>query len=77
MAIGAGELVLIVVILTITLGGMGLWIWMMVDCLTNEPATGNDRLVWILVIVLGGWIGALVYLLVRRPRRLKGSSGSS
>jgi len=45
------------------------WIWMLVDCLTNESSEGNDKLVWVLVIVLTNWIGALIYCFVRRPQR--------
>jgi hypothetical protein len=54
--------------------GIGLtvfWIWMLVDCIQKEPAQGNDRLIWVLVIVLVGWIGALIYLLARRPQRIQ------
>ena len=51
--------------------GFALWIWMLVDCIKNEPSEGNDKLIWILVIVLVGWIGALVYLLIRRPQRIE------
>lgn len=47
------------------------WIWMLVDCATKEPSQGNDKLVWILIIVLTHWIGALIYFLVRRPQRKK------
>ena len=47
------------------------WIWMIVDCATKENSDGNDKLIWILVIVLAGWIGALIYLLARRPKRIK------
>ena len=50
--------------------GTGLWIWMIVDCATNEPSEGNDKLVWMLVIVLTHWIGALIYLIARRPQRI-------
>ncbi len=46
-----------------------LWIWMLIDCLQNEPDEGNEKIVWILVIVLLQGIGALIYLLVRRPQR--------
>ena len=49
--------------------GTILWIWMLIDCLTNEPSEGNDKLVWALVIIFTHWIGALIYLLVRRPQR--------
>lgn len=47
-----------------------LWVWALVDCVKYEPSEGNDKLVWVLVIALAGWIGALIYLLVRRPQRL-------
>ena len=52
-------------------GGTILWIWMIVDCATKEPVEGNERLIWILIIVLPHWIGALIYLLVRRPKRIQ------
>ena len=51
------------------LAAMALWIWMIIDCATNEPSEGNDKVVWILIIVLLSWLGALIYLIVRRPQR--------
>ena len=65
MAMGMMELLVIVVIFA----GLGFWIWMIVDCATNEVGPGDDRLIWILIVVLTGWIGALIYLTVRRPKR--------
>lgn len=53
----------------VALALMLFWIWMIVDCATKEPSTGNDKVVWILVIVLTNWIGALIYFFVRRPQR--------
>ncbi|MBN2162415.1 MAG: PLDc_N domain-containing protein [Pontiellaceae bacterium] len=47
-----------------------LWVWMLVDCATKEPSEGNDKLIWVLVIVLAQGIGALIYLIVRRPERI-------
>ena len=52
------------------LGGCVFWIWMLVDCLTKEPSEGNDKIIWVLVIVLLNWLGALIYLCVRRPQRI-------
>ena len=46
------------------------WIWMIVDCATNEPSEGNDKLIWILVVILAGLIGAAIYYFVRRPERI-------
>ena len=48
---------------------LAFWIWMLIDCISNEPSTGNDKLIWVLVILLLNWIGAAIYFLVRRPNR--------
>jgi hypothetical protein len=53
------------------IGGTVLWVWMLVDCATNEPPEGNDKVIWIVIIVLTHFLGALIYLLVRRPERLR------
>lgn len=45
------------------------WIWMLIECAVYEPAEGNIKATWIVIILLGNWIGALIYLLVRRPQR--------
>ena len=37
---------------------------------TREPSEGNDKLVWILLIVLLGFLGALLYFFIRRPQRI-------
>jgi prolipoprotein diacylglyceryltransferase len=50
--------------------GVIFWIWMIVECATKEPNQGNDKIVWILIIVLTGWIGGLIYYFVRRPQRI-------
>ena len=61
----------LLVFLVLGIGGTVFWVWMIIDCATKEPSGGNDKLIWILVIVLTHWIGALIYLLVRRPKRIK------
>ena len=48
-----------------------LWIWMLIDCIKYEPSTGNDKIIWVLVIVLLNGIGALLYYFIRRPERIK------
>lgn len=50
---------------------MAFWIWMLVDCATKEPSQGNDKIIWILVIIFTHWLGALIYYFVRRPERKK------
>lgn len=48
-----------------------LWVWMLSDCARREGSEGNTKALWILVIVFTNWIGALIYLLVRRPQRIQ------
>ena len=71
MSIAAGLLIWLLFLIVVGLGGTALWIWMIVDCATNEAPEGNEKLVLIQVIVMTGFIGALIYLLSRRPKRIQ------
>ena len=51
---------IIIPVLFIGLALMAFWIWMLVDCATKEPSAGNDKVIWILVIIFTHWIGALI-----------------
>ena len=66
---GVTEVCVILGVGLIALPGMALWVWTLVDCASHEPDTGNTRIVWIIVIVVGHFIGALIYIIVRRPKR--------
>lgn len=59
-----------VAFLLIALAGLAFWVWMIVDCVTNEPSTGNDKIVWIIIIVFAQIVGALIYYFVRHRRRV-------
>jgi len=59
---------LILGVLAFAAAVFGFWVWMLVDCAVHTPAENNQKLVWVLVIVLTGWIGALIYLFVQRPK---------
>ncbi|AQT67202.1 hypothetical protein STSP2_00345 [Anaerohalosphaera lusitana] len=63
--------ILVLLFIMFGLGLTVLWVWMLVEAATKEPSEGNDKIVWVLVIVLAGWIGALIYLLARRPERIR------
>jgi hypothetical protein len=47
------------------------WIWMLVECATKERSEGNTQLIWIVVIAVTNFIGALIYFLIRRPDRIR------
>jgi LPXTG-motif cell wall-anchored protein len=56
-------------ILLVVLPGIAFWIWMLIDCAMQEPDTGNTKIVWVIIIVLAGFIGAVIYFFARRPQR--------
>ena len=68
---GRSEVLIVLFFLGIGVAGTVLWIWMLVECATRESNEGNDKLVWILVIIFTQWLGALIYLIVRRPKRIE------
>ncbi|QLC49190.1 PLDc_N domain-containing protein [Methanolobus zinderi] len=47
------------------------WIWMLVDCAMKEPSQGNDKLIWVIIILFTHLLGALLYFFVRRPQRIR------
>jgi len=71
------ELFFIPIAISIGLLLLSFWIWMLVDCIRHEPSTGNDRIIWVLVIVFAKVIGAAIYYFVRRPERLRSSSAAT
>ncbi|MBI1175907.1 hypothetical protein GC207_00550 [bacterium] len=58
------------VALAISLLGTIFWIWMIIDCATKESSEGNDKIIWILIILFTHIIGALIYFFARRPTRI-------
>lgn len=48
-------------LMLVNLLGIALWIWMIVDVAKRDFEKENDKMLWILVVVLAGWIGALIY----------------
>ena len=61
---------LVMVIVAVVLAAFIFWVSVLADCLLNEPNDGWGKLVWVLAIVLTFVIGAGIYYLGQRPRRL-------
>ena len=70
LLMGGFELLFLLMFGCLGLVGTVFWIWMLIDCATKETDRDNTKLVWILIIIFTHWIGALIYLLVRRPKRI-------
>ncbi|MGV8142371.1 MAG: PLDc N-terminal domain-containing protein [Candidatus Pacearchaeota archaeon] len=43
---------------------LAFWIWMIIDCAKRHFRNDIEKIIWIIVIVIAGWIGALVYFIV-------------
>lgn len=61
---------LMVPMFLIGIASLVVWVWTLIDCVTNEPSEGNDKIIWVLVIILAQLLGAIIYLIVRRPTRI-------
>ena len=68
-SLGLGE-IFILLVAVVGLAASVFWVWMIIECATKEPAEGNDKLVWVLIIVFTHWVGATIYYFVRRPQRI-------
>ncbi len=55
----------------ISLAATIFWLWMLTDCASNESSEGNDKLVWVLIILFVPLFGSVIYYLVRRTERIK------
>jgi len=52
----------------VVLAMIAFWLWMLIDVITKCPSEENKKVIWILVVVFTGVIGAAVYYFVQRPK---------
>lgn len=72
MFAGAEIILLVAMFLIMVPVGLALfafWIWMLISAIQNKGLTDNEKIVWVLVIVLLHWLGALLYLLIGHSKR--------
>jgi len=59
------------IVLAVFALGAALWLWSLVDALrTNDQtwnAAGQNKLVWVVVIMLLGFLGSILYVAFPRP----------
>ena len=56
----------------LAVAGFALWIWASVNSLSKPDAVweaaGQNKIVWLLVIIFLGFIGAILYALIAKPQ---------
>ena len=59
------------IIVGIGILGTSFWVWMLIDCTKNEPSEGNDKLIWVIIIVFTHLLGAAIYYFTKRSMRIQ------
>jgi len=42
------------------------WLWMLINAIKNPSLSGNERLIWILVIIFLPCVGSLIYFFMAK-----------
>lgn len=50
--------------------GFILWILALIDILKSDFRGQNDKLIWALVVLLGSFVGAILYFLIGRNQKI-------
>ena len=58
--------VFLILIVLIGLATFGVWLWSLIHCIQNRYLNDSNRIIGILLIVLLGLIGSLIYLFLPR-----------
>jgi len=67
--LGGLELLLVLFFLPLGLLGFAFWIWMLVDAAQNRGLGQDEKIIWIVVVALLHFLGALIYFFFGRPKR--------
>jgi len=63
------ELLFFAGFLLVGLAAFAVWIWALIDAIKTPDGTfrAGNQLIWVLVILFGNLLGAIIYLIVGRP----------
>ncbi|QQE10878.1 PLDc N-terminal domain-containing protein [Planctomycetota bacterium] len=65
----------ILLVVVVNLAGAIFWVFMLIDC-CKKDFKGNDKVVWIVLMCLTAWIGALIYYFIGRDRALASAASA-
>jgi hypothetical protein len=69
MFLGGFEILFLLCLLPLGLLTFAFWIWMLIDAAQNRGLDQNERVIWVVVVALLHFLGALIYFFVGRPKR--------
>ena len=69
---GAGVGLIFFLFMAVGVGGLAFWVIALVDCVRKDEmvyrVAGTEKVTWVLIIALAGWIGGLIYWFSQRAR---------
>jgi len=66
---GGLEILFLLCLLPLGLLSLAFWIWMLIDAAQNRGLDQNERIVWVIVVALLHFLGAVIYFFAGRPKR--------
>ncbi|MEK7950346.1 hypothetical protein [Luteolibacter soli] len=63
---GGAEIVVILLFVLVGLAAIGVWLWSLIHCIRNKMLSDTNRIIGIVLIVLLGLLGSLIYLFLPR-----------
>lgn len=64
-------LILVALLVLIGIACFGLWLWSLIHCIRNRRLSDSNRVIGIILIVLLGILGSLIYLFLPRESELQ------
>lgn len=65
---GLGIFIFILLIIALAIASFVFWILMIIDCVKRRFKSDTEKIVWIIVIIFAGIIGALIYYFVEKRK---------
>jgi hypothetical protein len=65
---GGGMLCFIGFMILLSLVTFTIWVWALVDAIKNPRLSDNERILWVVVILMTHCLGALIYVVVGRNK---------
>jgi hypothetical protein len=69
MLFGGLEILFLLCLLPLGLLSFVFWVWMLIDAAKNRGLNQDERVVWIIVVALTHFLGAVIYFFAGRPKR--------
>jgi len=60
------------VMILLAIAAFVFWIWMLVDCAKRRFLNKTEKILWLVIIVLAGLMGSIIYLIVVKIYNPKG-----